>query len=84
MLWILVSAIVVLIVGLVMLAVFTNVLGTNPLLDFKNRCELNGRTSCRAVNSLPEGWPLEISMGGARTSCQEQLGYTACPSEWLQ
>lgn len=82
--WLLVSAIVIIIVGLVMLAIFTNVLGTNPLLDFKNQCELKGRSSCRAANSLTEDWPLEVNIGGTMTSCQDQLGYTTCPSEWLE
>ncbi|MFH1294796.1 MAG: hypothetical protein ABIH90_02545 [Candidatus Aenigmatarchaeota archaeon] len=84
MLWLVVSAIVILVVALVVLAIFTNVFGTNPISDFKNQCEIRGKASCRSTQSLSLDWDLEVNVGGTPTSCQAQLNYMTCPSEWLE
>ncbi len=84
MMWLMVAAVVVIVVGLVMLAIFTNVLGNNPFIDIKNRCIINGKSSCRAANALPVDWAAEVGPAGAKTSCQELLKHTTCPSEWLE
>lgn len=82
MMWLMVSAVVIIVVALVVLLMFTNIFGTNPFLDFKNRCAMEGRSSCRTTQVLPPNWDLEV--GTVKTSCQQAWSYTSCPTEWLQ
>jgi len=82
MLWLIMSAVVIIVVALVLLVVFTNVFNTNPFLEFKNQCAMSGSASCRTTQTLPASWDLEV--GTPKTSCQQAWGYTSCPTEWMQ
>lgn len=91
-LWIVISAVVIVVVALVILTIFGSSMGgVSNVVEFRRNCEMVGRTSCSATGFLPLTWTQNVKVGNTETSCYAELGGQAvfgdassphCPDEW--
>jgi hypothetical protein len=91
-LWIVISAVVIVVVALVILTIFGSSMGgISNVIEFRRNCEMVGRTSCGATGFLPLTWSQNVKVGNSETSCYAELGGQAvfgdanspeCPDEW--
>ncbi len=67
-----VTAIIILIVALVILTIFGGGIGqVSTIVEARNSCELQGRSSCAGAGSLPITWGFPFKAGDQTTSCYE-------------
>ena len=82
-LWIIVTAVVVLVVALVLITIFGNIIGRfGSVTEATQFCKLSGRNSCNAAGSLPFDWeaPTITITGQSPITCKALLNdCNACP-----
>lgn len=81
-LWIIVGAIVVLVIGLVVITIFsTGIMNFSSITEATSYCAMQGKVSCDTTNNLPPIWTtanMRIAGQDAQESCSSVLGCSSC------
>jgi len=71
-LWIVISAVVIVVVALVILTIFGSSMGgVSNIVEFRKNCEMVGKTSCGATGFLPLTWDQKVKVGDDELSCAD-------------
>jgi hypothetical protein len=71
-LWIVVSALVLVIVAIVVLTIFGTGMGPfSTITDFKNNCITQGKATCASSGFLPLSWDRKVRVGNEDKSCAD-------------
>ncbi len=82
--WIVIGALVILVVALVVLTIFTGGVGkAGALSKFRENCELQYRSSCSSLCTMPITWTIPVlvkegSQAGQMKSCDQELQGKNC------
>jgi len=71
-LWIVVSALVIIIVAIVVLTIFGSSMGPfSTITDFQNYCTTQAKATCASSGFLPLSWDKPVKVGNTEKRCSD-------------